>query len=173
MACYIPRWYTRPVSHPGTNRARRALTWFMRRTPLTTTPRVDRVAYHVICASGTACTMHCSRTVSPTVTAVSLVSSPKPSGPYFPESSAVGSLNLGGTAANTRRHELTCQIHTTRLTALCPGLPASAGTREVKPIWILLKQETVSGSGISWAECKSAPRSRQITTLAPHQSVFL
>ena len=35
------------------------------------------------------------------------------------------------------------QIHRhthTRLTALCPGLPASAGTREVKPIWILLKQ---------------------------------
>ena len=31
---------------------------------------------------------------------------------------------------------------------------------------------TVSGSGISWAICKSAPRSRQITTLAAHQSVF-
>ena len=42
-----------------------------------------------------------------------------------------------------------------------------------KPIWILLKQETVSGSGISWALCKSAPRSRQITTPAPHRSVFL
>jgi len=41
-----------------------------------------------------------------------------------------------------------------------------------KPIWILLKQETVSGSGISWAICKSAPRSRQIATPAPHQSVF-
>ena len=42
-----------------------------------------------------------------------------------------------------------------------------------KPIWILLKQETVSGSGISWAICKSAPRSRQITMPAPHHSVFL
>ena len=41
-----------------------------------------------------------------------------------------------------------------------------------KPIWILLKQETVSGSGISWAICKSAPRSRQITTPAPHHSFF-
>ena len=51
-----------------------------------------------------------------------------------------------------------------RLTALCPGLSGWAGTRKVKPIWILLKQETVSGSGISWAICKSAPRSRQITT---------
>ena len=60
----------------------------------------------------------------------------------------------------------------TRLTALFPGLPGCAGTRKVKPIWILLKQETVSGSGISWAICKSAPRSRQITTPAPHHSVF-
>jgi len=30
----------------------------------------------------------------------------------------------------------------------------------------------VSGSGISWAICKSAPRSRQITTPATHHSVF-
>ena len=60
----------------------------------------------------------------------------------------------------------------TPLTALCPGLPRWAGTRQVKPIWILLKQETMSGSGISWAICKSAPRSRQITMPAPHHSVF-
>jgi len=58
----------------------------------------------------------------------------------------------------------------TRLTALCPGLPGWASTRKAKPIWILLKQETASGSGISWAICKSAPRSRQITTPAPHRS---
>ena len=38
--------------------------------------------------------------------------------------------------------------------------------------WILLQQETVSGSGISWAVCKSAPYCRQITTPAPHHSVF-
>ena len=31
----------------------------------------------------------------------------------------------------------------TRLTALFPGLPECAGTRKVKPIWILLKQEKV------------------------------
>ena len=37
-------------------------------------------------------------------------------------------------------------------------------------IWILLKQETVSGSGISWAVCKSAPHSRQTTTPARHLS---
>ena len=41
------------------------------------------------------------------------------------------------------------------------GLRGWAGTRKVKPVWILLKQETVSGSGISWAICKSAPSSRQ------------
>ena len=58
----------------------------------------------------------------------------------------------------------------THLMALFPGLPRC--TRKVKPIWILLKQETVSGSDISWAICKSAPHSRQITTPAPHHSVF-
>ena len=30
----------------------------------------------------------------------------------------------------------------------------------------------MSGSGIRWATCKSAPSSRQITTPAPHHSVF-
>jgi len=55
--------------------------------------------------------------------------------------------------------------------------PFSGATRvsryqKGKPMWILLKQETVSCSGISWAICKSAPRSRPITTPAPHHSVF-
>jgi len=59
-----------------------------------------------------------------------------------------------------------------RLTALCAGLPKSASTRKVKPIWILLKQETVSGKSISWAICESAPLSRQITTPEPHHLVF-
>jgi len=52
-----------------------------------------------------------------------------------------------------------CYTHThthththTRLTAPCPGLPGWAGTRKEKPIWILLKQETMSRSGISWAQ---------------------
>ena len=66
----------------------------------------------------------------------------------------------------------THQFTHTSLTALCLGLPGWAGTRKVKPNWILLKQETVSGSGISWAICKSAPCSRQITMPAPHHSVF-
>ena len=53
-----------------------------------------------------------------------------------------------------RAESNTYTIHThthTRLMALFPGLPGWAGTRKVKPIWILQKQETVSGSGISWA----------------------
>jgi len=61
----------------------------------------------------------------------------------------------------------------THTQALCPGLPRWARTRKVKPIRILLKQETVSGSGIRWAICKSAPRSRQITMPAPHPLRFL
>jgi len=73
----------------------------------------------------------------------------------------------------TANHLTDTQTHThTHLMALFPGLPRSAGTRKAKPIWILLKQERVSGSGISWIICKSAPRSRQITMPAPHHSVF-
>jgi len=73
-------------------------------------------------------------------------------------------MGLGDGSGITHTH--TC------LTALCPGLPRWAGTRKVKPIWILLEQETVSGSGISLATCKSTHRSRQITMPAPHHSVF-
>jgi len=58
------------------------------------------------------------------------------------------------------------------LVALFSVLPRWAGTGKVKPIWILLKQETVSGSSISWAVCKSAPCFRQITMPATHHSVF-
>ena len=68
------------------------------------------------------------------------------------------------------RNYNTCLLHSFNSPFL--GLSRWAGTRKVKPIWILLKQETVSGSGISWAICKSAPRSRQITTPAPYHSVF-
>jgi len=37
----------------------------------------------------------------------------------------------------------------------------------------LLEQETVSGSGIGWAICKSTPWPRHITTSASHHSSFL
>ena len=62
--------------------------------------------------------------------------------------------------------------HTHPFNGPLSGTTQVTGTRKVKPIWILLEQETVSGSGISWAICKSAPRSRQITTPASHHSVF-
>jgi len=77
---------------------------------------------------------------------------------------ALSLIRVSATLTHTHTH--------TRLTAPFPGLPGWAGTRKVKPIWTLLKQETVSDSGISWAICKSAPRSRQITMPIPHHSVF-
>jgi len=55
----------------------------------------------------------------------------------------------------------------TRLTALFPGLPSTSTSTCYQK-----GKETVNGSGISWAICKSAPHSRQITTAA-HHSVFL
>jgi len=61
-------------------------------------------------------------------------------------------------------------VNNTRLTALCPVLLVWASTRKVKPIWILLKQETVCG--INWAICKSASHPRQIPVPAPHHSGF-
>jgi len=70
-------------------------------------------------------------------------------------------------------NKLPTDTHThTRLMALCPGLPGWACTRKVKPVWILLNQDTVSAGGISWAICKSAPRFRQMTMPAPYHSVF-
>jgi len=44
--------------------------------------------------------------------------------------------------------------------------------QKAKTNFYLLKQETVSGSGISWAICKSAPRSWHITTPAPTTQIF-
>ena len=87
----------------------------------------------------------------------------------------VAILPCGILMSEKERQSPTNVVHThthTRLTALFPGLPRWAGTGKVKPIWILLKKETVSGSGISWVTCKSASRSRQTGTPAPHHSVF-
>jgi len=80
------------------------------------------------------------------------------------------------------QHHYQNDTHTHPFNGPFPGLPRWAGTRKVRSIWILLpkvksvwilqKQVTVSDSGISWAICKSAPRSRQITTPAPGHSVF-
>ena len=70
------------------------------------------------------------------------------------------------------------KVHTYIQTYIHPFNCPLSGTTRVsryqrgKTIWILLKQEAVSGSGISWAVCKSAPCSRQTTTPAPHHSVI-
>ena len=62
----------------------------------------------------------------------------------------------------------------THLTAsFFPGQPRQAGTRKVKPFWILMEQEMM---GWQWHQldiCKStAPHSRENTTLASHHSIF-
>jgi len=78
-------------------------------------------------------------------------------------------------SAHTHTHTHGARTHArthTPFNGPLSGTIRSAGNRKVKPIWILLKQETVSGSGISYAICKSAPRSRQMTMPAPHHSVF-
>ena len=75
------------------------------------------------------------------------------------------SLKWNGTLVLTATHTHPFNGHFSGTTRVC-------GYQKGKPIWILLKQETVSSSGTSWAICKSAPRSRQITTPAPHHSVF-
>ena len=62
--------------------------------------------------------------------------------------------------------------HTRPFNGPFPVLPGWAGIRKAKPIWILIKQERVSSSGISWAICKSAPSSRQITIPAPPTEFF-
>ena len=62
--------------------------------------------------------------------------------------------------------------HTHTFNGPLSGTTHMSWYQKVKPIWILLEQETVSGSGISWAICKSTHRSRIITTPAPHHSFF-
>jgi len=74
------------------------------------------------------------------------------------------------THARTHAHTHT---HTHPFNGPFSGTTQVSRYQKGKPIWILLKQETVSGSGISWDICESAPNSRQITTPAPHRSVFL
>ena len=86
----------------------------------------------------------------------------------------VNTVTTSQSATKIKRKQQVCKsehyyTHThTPLTALCPGLHGWAGTRKVL---ILLKQETVSGSGISWAVCKYSPCFRQTTMPAPHHSV--
>ena len=74
-------------------------------------------------------------------------------------------ISIRYTHTHTRAHALAFNGPLSGTTWVCRN-------QKGKPVWILLKQETVSGSGISWAVCKSAPRCRQTTIPAPHRSVF-
>ena len=65
----------------------------------------------------------------------------------------LGRQSTATTLETVRAHHCHTHTRTTRVSRY----------QKVEPIWILLKQETVRGSGISWAICKPAPLSRQIT----------
>ena len=85
------------------------------------------------------------------------------------ENAAIEASTYSLTRTHARTHART---HTHPFNGFFQDYPGEPVPAKVKPIWILLKQETVSGSGISWAICKSAHHSRQITMPAPHHSVF-
>jgi len=73
-----------------------------------------------------------------------------------------------------RRHcTPTCIL---RPLGLCPVLPGWRHVSQYQKCKTNLDfteaRDSVSGSGISWATCKSAPRTRQITMQAPHHSVL-
>ena len=119
MACYIPRWYTRPktVTHPGINRARRALTSFIRRTPLITTRRRQRkyintthgtwnmalgsiwtsLHIHCICGGGSPVNRHSRWTALPSWT----------------HSSRRGSVNSGFVIATANKLQTDCSTPST------------------------------------------------------------
>ena len=73
---------------------------------------------------------------------------------------------------NCCHQSCTFSLHTRTFNGPFSGTTRVSRYQKGKANLDLLKQETVSGSGISWAICKSAPRSSQITTPAPHHSVF-
>ena len=90
-------------------------------------------------------------------------------------SDSADSQTLYSLQLSISRTKQTAQEHQHTHTHTHPFNSALSGTTQVSQYQkgkTNLKQETVSGSGISWAMCKSAPHSRQITTPASHHSVF-
>ena len=80
---------------------------------------------------------------------------------------------LADSANKDKKHNIThTHTHTHTFNGPFSGTTYVSRYQKGKLIWILLKQETVSGSGISWAICKSATRSRQTTMPVPHHSQF-
>jgi len=103
--------------------------------------------------------------VGPVSTAFIKSATPQSSGIYTTRFNTVCLTILGPemTIYNTHTH---IRLWPSRL---CLELP---GELVPEPIWILLKQETASGSGISWAMCRSALCPRHSHTSIPPLSVF-
>jgi len=81
--------------------------------------------------------------------------------------------NSKDTHTHTRTHtHARTHAHTHSFNDPFSVTPRVSRYQKGKPIWTLLEQESVSGSGsgISWAVCKSAHSSRQIATPAPHHT---
>jgi len=95
---------------------------------------------------------------------------------YFCTTSLQVLFGLPHTHAHTHTHTHTHTQPFYSPLEFCPGLPRWAGTRKVKPgRWNesgFNGEEIVSGNGISWAICISAPWPRHITMPASHHSVF-
>ena len=76
-------------------------------------------------------------------------------------------------STHARTHARThAYTHTHPFNGSFSGTTQVSRYQKGKPIWILLKQETVSGSGISWAICKSAPCSKQTPYQHPTTQFF-
>ena len=85
----------------------------------------------------------------------------------------LNTLPVNQTTMSKNWWKLSTYTHTHPFNGPFSGTTQVSQYQKGKPIWILLEQEIVSGSGISWAICKSAPCSRQTTMPAPHHSSFL
>ena len=91
---------------------------------------------------------------------------------YVPDVSVIDFVAVLQRSAKYKHTHTHTHTHTHPFNGPLSGTTRASRYQKGKPIWIILKQETVSGSGISWAICKPAPRSREITTPTPHHSVF-
>ena len=83
-----------------------------------------------------------------------------------------GTLVYCDKSLNRSSYRHTQYTHTLPFNGPFSGTTRVSRYQKGKPTWILLKQQTASGSGISWAICKSARCSRQITMSATHHSLF-
>ena len=69
--------------------------------------------------------------------------------------SSLSSFTVTVLISNWQIHVATNQLHTHPFNSPFSGTTQPSQYQKGKPIWILLKQETVSGRGISWTISKS------------------